>query len=256
MAKYYGIQRSNDYLAHYGIKGMKWGVRKAIENKDKVLLKEHHDLALDKLERLKRKANIVAQKDERREGLKSLGLGAALLGSAAAVDIIDSNAKKAGKDIRWGVAPVYNPRLAVLPLRTFSTGAGLIGGLTTGIGAVDTIGAHKRMSQKGHAKAVQKVNEWQNEMYEAFKGTPYETKKPKAFVDKYSVTVYSNDGKKRKNLATISGDHLARNYKGKDKEHFLNTARSHPVSYIERHTDPDNVTTTKDYLRLKPKKRK
>ena len=28
MGVYYGIQRSSDYLAHYGVKGMRWGVRK------------------------------------------------------------------------------------------------------------------------------------------------------------------------------------------------------------------------------------
>lgn len=28
MSAYYGIHRSNNYLAHFGIKGMKWGVRK------------------------------------------------------------------------------------------------------------------------------------------------------------------------------------------------------------------------------------
>jgi len=31
MAKYYGIERSSDYLAHYGVRGMRWGVRKALQ---------------------------------------------------------------------------------------------------------------------------------------------------------------------------------------------------------------------------------
>ena len=32
MSEYYGVQRSEDYLKHYGIPGMKWGVRKSIES--------------------------------------------------------------------------------------------------------------------------------------------------------------------------------------------------------------------------------
>ena len=35
MAEYYGVQRSEEYLAHYGIKGMKWGVRKEIPPSNK-----------------------------------------------------------------------------------------------------------------------------------------------------------------------------------------------------------------------------
>lgn len=34
MAVYYAVQRSDEYLAHYGIKGMRWGVRKAIRKGD------------------------------------------------------------------------------------------------------------------------------------------------------------------------------------------------------------------------------
>lgn len=32
MGVYYGVKRSDEYLAHYGVKGMKWGVRKAVES--------------------------------------------------------------------------------------------------------------------------------------------------------------------------------------------------------------------------------
>jgi len=31
MAEYYAVERSSDYLVHYGVRGMKWGVRKAID---------------------------------------------------------------------------------------------------------------------------------------------------------------------------------------------------------------------------------
>ena len=51
MDKYYGVQRSEDYLAHYGIRGMKWGIRKAVDKTGSV----HRSKAyLDAEKKLKR----------------------------------------------------------------------------------------------------------------------------------------------------------------------------------------------------------
>ena len=41
MAQYYGVQRSDEYLAHYGVRGMKWGVRKAIQHPVSYLRAKH-----------------------------------------------------------------------------------------------------------------------------------------------------------------------------------------------------------------------
>ena len=35
MSEYYGVQRSEDYFQHYGVKGMKWGVRRYLDDNAK-----------------------------------------------------------------------------------------------------------------------------------------------------------------------------------------------------------------------------
>ena len=57
MAEYYGIQRSSEHLEHYGIKGMKWGVRKAREHGNNFSLAYHHARAKLKLAKLKLNSN-------------------------------------------------------------------------------------------------------------------------------------------------------------------------------------------------------
>lgn len=44
MSEYYAVIRSTDHLAHYGVKGMKWGVRKAIKD----FKQKHADRKIDK----------------------------------------------------------------------------------------------------------------------------------------------------------------------------------------------------------------
>jgi len=52
MSEYYAVQRSTDHLAHYGVKGMKWGVRKAIAYGNQKALDKHFQKAAKKLAKL------------------------------------------------------------------------------------------------------------------------------------------------------------------------------------------------------------
>ena len=82
----YAIDRSDEYLEHYGIKGMKWGVRKAIERGGKGLgnrrLARQYKKAQKKLAKLEARA-ANGQKYARRAA--ALGAGAAAAGGLAAL---------------------------------------------------------------------------------------------------------------------------------------------------------------------------
>ena len=77
----YAIERNDDYLAHYGIRGMKWGVRKAIERGNSKALSRHYAKAQKKLAKLEKRA-ANSSKYARRAAL--MGAGAAAAGGLAA----------------------------------------------------------------------------------------------------------------------------------------------------------------------------
>lgn len=84
MSEYYGVIRSSDKLEHYGVKGMKWGVRKALKRGGYLgerKLDKQYRKATKKLARLNQKANVSAQKEEARKHNRraaiALGLGTA-----------------------------------------------------------------------------------------------------------------------------------------------------------------------------------
>ena len=52
MSEYYAVQRSTDHLAHYGVKGMKWGVRKALLKGNERALDRNFRRAARKLRKL------------------------------------------------------------------------------------------------------------------------------------------------------------------------------------------------------------
>lgn len=77
----YAIERSDEYLAHYGIRGMKWGVRKAIASGNSKRLGKQYAKAQKKLAKLEKRA-ANSKKYARRAAL--LGAGAAAAGGLAA----------------------------------------------------------------------------------------------------------------------------------------------------------------------------
>lgn len=80
----YAIDRSDEYLEHYGIKGMRWGVRKAIERGGTGLgnrrLARQYRKAQKKLAKLEKRANSGAKYARR---AAALGAGAAAAGGLA-----------------------------------------------------------------------------------------------------------------------------------------------------------------------------
>lgn len=83
MSEYYAVQRSTDYLAHYGVKGMKWGVRKAIEKGNSRALGRHYAKAQKKLKKLNAKADIDIQ-SEKASKMNRLAKKAGKIGSVGA----------------------------------------------------------------------------------------------------------------------------------------------------------------------------
>lgn len=81
--EYYGLPTTpnDDYLAHYGVKGMKWGVRKARESGNERALGRQYRKAAKKLAKLEKRA-ASGKKYAKRAA--ALGLGAAAAGGVAA----------------------------------------------------------------------------------------------------------------------------------------------------------------------------
>lgn len=129
----YAIDRSDEYLAHYGIKGMKWGVRKAIASGNSRALARQYRKASRKLAKLQRQASS-GKKYARRAA--ALGAGAAIAGGAAAAGLngigtfVKNNAKYAGKAVRGAGGAMVGAGQAISRI----PGASKVGGRLVGAG--------------------------------------------------------------------------------------------------------------------------
>lgn len=163
MAQYYGVNRSDDYLAHYGVKGMKWGVRKAIERHDNAAYLRQYSKAQKKLKTLKEHTNRKAQKEEAigRAATGALGIGAGALGGLASYGVV-----KGQLAAQRALFPNDEYRMIMHPIGLYGmTGAALGGGLGL-LGA--SIPAAYRATKMGNKHAVKKYNKFKSEMNKTF----------------------------------------------------------------------------------------
>lgn len=142
---YYGIQRSDEYLAHYGVRGMKWGVRKAIERGDRAALGHHYLKAQRKLAKLTEQANTGRGIGSRRAAIGAL-TSAALSGAGTyAINRIQ------------GASPLNAAKTAGLAAVAGGAGGGI---LNSG-----------RATRAEMMNARARRDAWKREMDRTFKGT-------------------------------------------------------------------------------------
>lgn len=115
MAKYYGVTRNEEYLAHYGVRGMKWGVRKAIKKGNEKKLSRLYRKSQKKLQKLNLKADVDVQREyakkHTRRAIAAAGVGALGL---AAYGGITSSARKALSEAKTGLDNIRRRKKTVV----------------------------------------------------------------------------------------------------------------------------------------------
>lgn len=215
MSEYYGAPTTptDSFLAHYGVRGMKWGVRRAKMKGDMKKLSRAHERAAKKLAKLNERTDIEVQNAKANKynniakahtkvgvaGLGALGLmsGAYYGGKLAGAHLL----KKKGDALnlyRSNLDGSYTARMAYRnaadhynemagkafdisdKMRAGGDAHSIVGGMTIGalgLAAYNkgkSIAAKQRTTSKGHAKAVAKRDAWRNQMNEVFAGTKYQ----------------------------------------------------------------------------------
>lgn len=207
MPQYYGVTRSDNYLAHYGIKGMRWGVRKAQKNNNINLMYNTYRASQRQLNKLNDRANLAIQ-NKRKSAYEKLAAIGAGLGTGYSFGTLSALRN----------VPFMSPKLKLAAISSAVAAPVLL----AAPGVIGYKRAHKRMLPEGHKKAMEDSKNWANEMNKTFKNTVYGSKARPFTNDTYtvsSVKYMPNEAKNgnimpyRKTYETITGSEYANRYK-------------------------------------------
>ena len=146
----YAIERDPEYLAHYGIKGMKWGVRKAIERGNQRALGRQYRKAQKKLAKLEKRAANGAKYARR---AARLGAGAAAAGGLAALGTGGVSSAMAKIGAHGGNAMVRGGR-GLTRAGSAVSNALYKAGVATGSKTLKKVGAHGGQAMIKAGKAM------------------------------------------------------------------------------------------------------
>ena len=166
MSEYYAVERSPEYLMHYGIRGMRWGVRRAIKRGDQAALRKHYMKAAKKLGVLSLNANRGVQERNYKIAKARMIRGAA-----------ESGGMSAGLTAALNVSRGHSIKNAAI----YGGIAGLTGATAGALLNSKGIMSKRWISDKGHNRAIEKRNQWRRDMESTFKGTSYGGKEQKKF---------------------------------------------------------------------------
>lgn len=190
--EYYGAASTptSDFLAHYGVKGMKWGVRKAVASGNARKLSKAYNKAAKKLQKLEKRGSSGKKYAKR---AAKLGVGAALA-SMTSITGGWGNKNTVGKAAQRGANAVLQAapdkvtralnaalkngghaglgsqinKLASISNTGYTKLAGTAIG--AGLGAGAAYNAYRAATAKHNAK---KAAQFKSEMNKAFAGTKY-----------------------------------------------------------------------------------
>ena len=199
---YYSIERSTDHLAHYGVKGMKWGVRKALASGNEKALDKHYRKAAKKLAKLQ---DIGLNSPK--YAAKAAAYGAAAAGTGTVARLFPKLTQKFVPEVkskptmeRHGLGWWPN-KTERIPEHFENTTIGNVGkyvslGVHAGLLGAAGLNAYRAASGR---KYREKAVNWKNAMDDAFKRTKYSKQ-------------YDVPEKKKRKIKHSGGDYMGEYY--------------------------------------------
>lgn len=171
MNEYYGVPSTpnSSFLQHYGVKGMKWGIRKAVERAYSRPRSPGFNRVREKLEAIQQK-KIQKQIDEVQKAQTYGKTRKVRKMYEKASEHMEELNRRANRNYMRGQVDQNKESAS----NTFWWGEGYTKNkFARALNAADRFQDKRSLTNKGHAKAVRKRNAYADQMAKMFKGTAY-----------------------------------------------------------------------------------